>query len=71
MPLTIKFSVGQDTFEAEGDFTFDEGLLSVVQAWSRAIGPSPQQDDVDALTRTLKDQNDQLEQAVTDQNFNQ
>jgi hypothetical protein len=64
MPLTIKFTVGQDTFEAEGDFTFDDGLLSVVQAWARAIGPAPEQSDLDALAARAESQNQQLADAV-------
>jgi hypothetical protein len=64
MPLTIKFTAGQDTFEAEGDFTFDEGLLAVVQAWSRAIGPAPEQSDLDALTARAESQTSDLDAAV-------
>jgi hypothetical protein len=64
MPLKIKFTAGQDTFKAEGDFTFDEGLLAVVQAWSRTIGPAPEQSDLDALAARAESQNAELDAAV-------
>lgn len=65
MPLKIKLTSGADTFEVEGDFTFNPEFLSVVQAWSRTIGPAPEQSDVDALTEALREQNDRLEATVT------
>lgn len=64
MPLTIKFTVGSDTFEVNGDFTVDEGILSVVNAWTRAIGPTPGQDDLDAIAARSESQSQQLADAV-------
>lgn len=64
MPLKIKLTSGADTFEVEGDFTFDAQFLSVVQAWSRTIGPAPEQHDIDALAATSEAQSDALAAAV-------
>jgi hypothetical protein len=67
MALKIRFTVGNDTFEAEGDFALDDGLLKTVQAWARALGPIAGQYDVDALTTRLRAQNDALAQSVAAQ----
>jgi hypothetical protein len=64
MPLKIKLTSGADTFEVEGDFTFNAEFLSVVQAWSRTIGPAPEQHDVDALAARSEAQSAALEAAV-------
>jgi hypothetical protein len=64
MPLKIKLTSGADTFEVEGDFTFNAEFLSVVQAWSRTIGPAPEQHDVDALAARSEAQSDALSAAV-------
>jgi hypothetical protein len=64
MALKINIKVGDDFFEVEGDFTFDEGFLSIVEAWTRALGPSPQQADLDALADKSNAQSDVLDAAV-------
>jgi hypothetical protein len=64
MPLKIKLTAGEDTFEVEGDFTFDAQFLSVVHAWSRAIGPAPEQATLDAIAEQAEAQNAALDAAV-------
>jgi hypothetical protein len=71
MPIKLKFTVGNDTFEAEGDFAFDEGLESVVSEWTRALGPEANQDDVDAVTKKMRQQTDALDAAVQANSGNQ
>jgi hypothetical protein len=64
MAIKVKLTAGEDTFEVEGDFTFDEQFLSIVQAWARAIGPAPEQSDLDALAARSESQTSELESAV-------
>jgi hypothetical protein len=65
MALKINIKVGDDFFEVEGDFTFDDqGLLLIVEAWTRALGPEPQQADLDALAEKSNAQSDVLDAAV-------
>jgi hypothetical protein len=64
MALKIKLTAGEDTFEVEGDFTFDPQFLSIVQAWSRAIGPAPEQSALDAIAAQSESQSDALDAAV-------
>jgi hypothetical protein len=64
MAIKIKLTAGEDTFEVEGDFTFDEQFLSIVHAWSRAIGPAPEQDTIDAIAAQSESQSAELDAAV-------
>lgn len=64
MPLKIKLTSGADTLEVEGDFTFNAEFLSVVQAWSRTIGPAPEQSELDALAARSEAQSTALQAAV-------
>ena len=64
MPLKITLDVRDQRFEAEGDFAInDAGLVSVVEAWLRALGPDPTQLDIDALAARTEQQVDNLSAA--------
>lgn len=60
MALKITITVGADRFEADGEFVPDDAFLKVVETWTRALGPPPDQDDIDALANQLRSQNDAL-----------
>jgi hypothetical protein len=63
MPTQLKFNIGDNTFEMEGDFTSAD-VVPLVREYLRGLAPSQTQADIDALTTRLMTANETQEAAV-------
>ncbi len=63
MPLRVSLTLGDDTFEIEGDFSVnDPAVMTLMRIWLNSIGRlGPTLED---LTQQLETQTDALEAAV-------
>lgn len=62
MPLKVSIKLGDDVFEAEGDFSFDDGFSAVFRQWINAIDETPGQ--LESIADTINTQSDALDAAV-------
>jgi len=58
MPLKLSITLGANTFTADGDFAFDEGLAAALRAWINAQQAGDPAETLDAITARLKAAND-------------
>jgi len=63
--MKVEVKVGDDNFVVEGEFSFDEGFVQFFREWTRALGPTPGQAEIDAITEQLKGQQTDLQSVVT------
>lgn len=63
MPLKLELTVGNDTFNVDGDFTITDAVPAIKE-WGRLIGLPAGQKEVDAITGRLKQSNDALQTVV-------
>ncbi len=67
--MKIHVTVGDNLFDAEGDFTFDDGLNASLRTWvSGFTPPADQQAIVDALTAKAKADHDALATTIASAN---
>ena len=62
MPLKLTISLNGNTFDADGDITFGDGLTALFRTWINAQSPTAA--DIDVLTDRLKAANDAQAAAV-------
>jgi len=64
--LKISITLGGNSFNAEGEFAFDDGLATVFRAWINAQQDGSAAETVDALTERMKKANAAQEAAVAE-----
>lgn len=64
MPLKVEIHLGSDTFQAEGDFTFDAGFAATFRQWINVISPVPNQ--IETLGQRVQAAVDKLKQTITE-----